>query len=104
MITPYTRYLHHFHLAPESFRPPALAGRYVDMNLVAKADIDPRRVLVSLPPLIKGYLRLGGFVGDGAVIDEQFNTIDVCILVNTELVTEKYVRHYERQRRGSGGA
>ena len=97
-------YLHHFHLAPESFRPPALADRYVDMNLVAKADIDPRRALVSLPPLIKGYLRLGGFVGDGAVIDEQFNTIDVCILVKTELVTEKYLRHYERQRRGSGGA
>jgi putative hemolysin len=97
-------YLHHFHLAPESFRPRALADRYVDMNLIAKAEIDPRRALVSLPPLIKGYLRLGGFVGDGAVIDEQFNTIDVCIQVKTELVTEKYLRHYERQRRGSGGA
>lgn len=96
-------YLHHFHLAPESFRPRALADRYVDMNLIAKGDIDPRRALVSLPPLIKGYLRLGGFVGDGAVIDEQFNTIDVCIQVKTELVTEKYLRHYERQRRGSGG-
>jgi putative hemolysin len=97
-------YLHHFHLAPESFCPRALAERYIDMNLIAKADIDPRRALVSLPPLIKGYLRLGGFVGDGAVIDEQFNTIDVCIQVKTELVTEKYLRHYERQRRGWGGA
>jgi putative hemolysin len=51
----------------------------------------------ALPPLIKGYLRLGGFVGDGAVIDEQFNTTDVCIVVKTALVTEKYSRHYERQ-------
>ena len=50
-----------------------------------------------MPPLIKGYLRLGGFVGDGAVIDEQFNTTDVCILVATDRVTEKYSRHYERQ-------
>jgi putative hemolysin len=73
------------------------------MNLIAKDDIDPRRALAALPPLIKGYLRLGGFVGDGAVIDEQFNTIDVCIQVKTELVTEKYQRHYERERRGSGG-
>ena len=56
-----------------------------------------RAAVAALPPLIKGYLRLGGFVGDGAVIDEQFNTTDVCILVKTDLVTEKYSRHYERQ-------
>jgi putative hemolysin len=53
--------------------------------------------MAALPPLIKGYLRLGAFVGDGAVVDEQFNTIDVCIVVKTDLVTEKYSRHYERQ-------
>ena len=57
----------------------------------------PAQALAALPPLIKGYLRLGGFVGDGAVIDEQFNTTDVCIVVKTDLVTEKYSRHYERQ-------
>lgn len=95
-------YLHHYHLAPESFRPRALPGRFIDMNLMAKDDIDPRRAITGLPPLIKGYLRLGGFVGDGAVVDEEFNTIDVCILVKTDLVTEKYVRHYERERRVSG--
>ena len=59
--------------------------------------IDPGRALNALPPLIKGYLRLGGFTGDGAVIDEQFNTTDVCILVKTDLITEKYSRHYERR-------
>jgi putative hemolysin len=53
--------------------------------------------MAALPPLIKGYLRLGGFVGNGAVVDEQFNTIDVCIVVKTDLVTEKYSRHYGRQ-------
>jgi putative hemolysin len=50
-----------------------------------------------LPPLVKGYLRLGGFVGEGAVIDCDFNTTDVCIVVKTDLVTEKYSRHYVRQ-------
>ena len=94
-------YLYHYHLAPESFRPRALAERYVDMNRLPKEAIDPLRALGELPPLIKGYLRLGGFVGDGAVVDEPFNTIDVCIQVKTELVTQKYMRHYERERRGS---
>jgi putative hemolysin len=59
-----------------------------------------KAAMVSLPPLIKGYLRLGGFVGEGAVIDEQFNTTDVCIVVKTDLVTDKYYRHYERTAGG----
>jgi putative hemolysin len=97
-------YLHHAHLAPDAFRPRALAARYVDMNRLPADAVDPRRALAALPPLIKGYLRLGGFVGDGAVIDEQFNTIDVCILVKTDLVTDKYYRHYDRERREPGAA
>ena len=56
-------------------------------------------MLIELPPLIKGYLRLGGFVGDGAVIDTQFNTTDVAVIVKTDLVTAKYARHFERQNR-----
>ena len=63
------------------------------------ACCSPREVLASLPPLVKGYLRLGGFVGDGAVIDHQFNTTDVAVIVQTDLVTEKYYRHYERSAR-----
>jgi putative hemolysin len=92
-------YLHAHHLAPPDVRPVALASRYVDMRRIDPAGIDARRALSQLPPLIKGYLRLGGFVGDGAVIDRQFNTTDVAIVVKTELVTGKYSRHYERQSR-----
>jgi L-ornithine Nalpha-acyltransferase len=90
-------YLHHHHLAPPGLQPRALAERYVDMCRLGRTEIDVAQALAALPPLIKGYLRVGGFVGDGAVIDEQFNTTDVCILVKTDLVTEKYSRHYERQ-------
>jgi putative hemolysin len=90
-------YLHHYHLAPPLLRPRALAERFVDMCRLHPSAIDSARALTALPPLIKGYLRLGGFVGDGAVIDAQFNTTDVCILVKTDLVTEKYSRHYERR-------
>ncbi len=90
-------YLYDHHLAPPALRARALSERYIDMRRLGPAGFDPHRTLAALPPLIKGYLRLGGFVGDGAVIDEQFNTTDVCVIVKTDLVTEKYSRHYGRQ-------
>ena len=97
-------YLHHHHLAPPALRR-AGAARALCRDAPARPAGDrPEPALAALPPLIKGYLRLGGFVGDGAVIDEQFNTTDVCIVVKTDLVTEKYSRHYERQvERHMGG-
>jgi L-ornithine Nalpha-acyltransferase len=90
-------YLHYHHMAPPRLRPRALDHRYVGMRRLEADAFDPVRTRGALPPLIKGYLRLGGFVGDGAVIDEQFNTIDVCVVVKTDLVAEKYSRHYERR-------
>jgi putative hemolysin len=92
-------YLYHHHLAPPELRARALPERYVDMRRLDRGGFDPEPARSMLPPLIKGYLRLGGFVGDGAVIDEQFNTTDVCVVVKTDLVAQKYSRHYERQSR-----
>lgn len=89
-------YLHHYHLAPEELRTKAVEDRYVAMDRLAKDSFNPKAGIVSVPPLIKGYIRLGGFVGDGAVIDRQFQTTDVCIIVKTELVTARYVNHYNR--------
>ena len=66
------------------------------MRLLPQGAVDARAAIAALPPLIKGYLRLGGFVGEGAVVDHQFHTTDVCVVVKTELVTEKYYRHYTR--------
>ena len=92
-------YLYYYHLAPPALRPRAIEERFVDMRILPREAIDPRATLARMPPLIKGYLRLGGFVGDGAVVDHQFNTTDVSIVVKTDLVTDKYYRHYERERR-----
>jgi len=97
-------YLHHHHLAPPELRPRAVASRFVSMDLLQPSQINTRGALNALPPLIKGYLRLGGFVGEGAVIDEQFNTIDVCVVVKTDLVTDKYFKHYERTAREGADA
>ncbi|HVJ34350.1 MAG TPA: GNAT family N-acyltransferase [Terriglobia bacterium] len=96
-------YLYHRHLAPPEFRMKAIPSRYVDMNMLPPEAFDDKRALVGLPPLIKGYLRLGGFVGDGAVVDHQFGTTDVSIVVVTNLVTDKYYKHYTRSESGGGG-
>ncbi len=100
-------YLYYHHLAPPALCAKALPDRYVDMRLLPRETFDPDKAFDSLkmdprsggnslPPLIKGYLRVGGYVGDGAVIDEQFNTTDVCVIVKTDLITGRYMRHYER--------
>lgn len=90
-------YLHHYHLAPEDMRPKALAERYVDMNLHAAEDLDAREIFKSLPPLIKGYLRVGCTIGEGAVVDEQFNTTDVCIMLPMKEFAPRYRKHYARK-------
>ena len=73
-------YLRHYHLAPLRLRPKARRKRYINMNWHEPGSYDPKAARAALPPLIKGYLRMGGLIGDGAVIDEQFNTIDMCAL------------------------
>lgn len=87
-------YLYHHHLAPAEIRPKALPAHYVDMNLMPKEDVVPRAAINALPPLIKGYLRLNGMVGDGAVLDYAYNTCDVSIIVKTDQLKERYVSRY----------
>lgn len=94
-------YLHHHHLAPPERRPVAVPDRYVSMDRIPADRLDRKQGLAALPPLIKGYLRLGGYVGDGAVVDPQFDTTDVCIVVETQRVTDRYFKHYAR-RAGEG--
>jgi putative hemolysin len=94
-------YLYHYHKTPQNICPRAIEARFVDMNIIPKEHIDQRRAFAALPPLIKGYLRLGATIGDGAVIDEQFNTIDVCIIVQTETVSARYKKHYERKNKAA---
>ena len=88
-------YLYHNHLAPEEICPVAVKDRYINMNIVDKEAINLIETRKRIPPLIKGYLRLGSFVGDGAVLDEQFGTIDICIVLKTDLVSKRYKSHYE---------
>jgi len=98
-LAPCLSYLYQNHLAPENLRPVTLPQYYQPMNLMTPDQLNRQQVVAALPPLMKGYLRLGGFVGDGAFVDRQFNTTDVCIIVKTDLVSEKYYKHYDRTAR-----
>lgn len=89
--------LHHNHLAPPDLRVRAQADAFQPMDLVAEADLDRRAAMVQVPALIKAYLRLGGFVGEGAFVDRAFNTTDVCLILDT-------ARMNDRQKRIYGGA
>ena len=85
-------------LRPQDLRVRAQPAHYLDMNLMPREAIDAPRALQAIPPLIKAYLRLGGFVGDGAFVDEDFNTIDVCVVMDTGRMTERYLAFYRRTR------
>lgn len=84
-------YLHHEFSAPPEWHVRALPDRYVEMNRVAKEDVNARDAIRAVPPMIKGYLRAGCYIGDGAVVDEQFGTTDVLIIFPVSKISERYL-------------
>ncbi|MFN5999417.1 MAG: GNAT family N-acetyltransferase [Paracoccaceae bacterium] len=90
-------YLHHHHLAPPEMRVRALPPHRQEMNLIPVANLDRRAAMVATPALIKAYLRLGGFVGDGAWIDRDFNTTDVCLVMDTGQMSARHREFYIRK-------
>lgn len=87
-------YLHHQARAPEQWRARAQSSRRVEMNRMSKEAIDPKAALRALPPLIKGYLRVGAFIGDDAVIDHQFGTTDVLVVMPVAAIAARYTAHF----------
>jgi L-ornithine Nalpha-acyltransferase len=90
-------YLHHHHLAPPEMRVSARAEHRQAMNLIPADQLDRKSAMAATPALIKAYLRLGGFVGDGAWIDRDFNTTDVCLVMNTALMSARHRDFYIRK-------
>lgn len=81
--------LHHRHLAPEAIRVRAQPDVFQPMDLMREDQIDRPAAMRAVPALIKGYLRLGGFVGEGAFVDHVFNTTDVCLIIDMALVNDR---------------
>ena len=68
------------------------------MDLIPEERIDRRRAMSQTPALIKAYLRIGGFVGEGAYIDHAFNTTDVCLILDTARMNEAQRAIYTKGR------
>lgn len=90
--------LHHRHLAPEDICARCQPDVFHRMDLIPEAQLDRRAAMLAVPPLIKAYLRLGGFVGEGAYQDHAFNTTDVCLILDTARMNEKNRALYTKER------
>ncbi|MEM9522676.1 MAG: GNAT family N-acyltransferase [Pseudomonadota bacterium] len=91
-------FLHHNHLAPKDLRVRALERHFHSMDLMPRHKVDRAAAMRATPALIKAYLRLGGFVGEGAFVDRNFNTIDVCVLMDTARMSARHREFYDRGR------
>lgn len=89
-------FLYHNYLAPEMWRARAHVDRCVPMDVIAKEDIDVREAVRMLPTLVRGYVRAGGYVGDGAVVDDQFNTTDVMIIFPVSEMNDRFRSRFTR--------
>lgn len=87
-------WLAHNHLAPDHQRPLVRPDRGVPLARLPRGAYDDRRALMALPPLVKGYLRVGAKFGDGAFIDHEFNTVDVCVVMPVELIANRYAARF----------
>ena len=88
-------YLHHHHLAPPDLRARAWDAERVETDPRAPGTYDARAAARALPPLIKGYLRVGAMIGDGGSIDRAFNTVDVFVIMPVDRITERYASRFE---------
>jgi putative hemolysin len=87
-------YLAHHARAEGEWSVRARNGRHTPMEMLGRDAVDARRALSSLPPLVKGYLRLGAVFGDGAVIDRKFNTVDVFVVMPVKQMDARYLEHF----------
>ena len=91
-------YLHHFHRAPEGLRVRAWPEHRVEMDILPLDQVTKTDAMAGIPALIKAYLRLGGHVSDGAWLDEDFNTIDLCLVMDTTRMSVKHRDFYIRKK------
>jgi len=90
-------YLYYEHMTPEHWYVRALPDIHVEMKRLPKEEVELKKALRAMPPMIKGYIRAGCFIGDGAVVDEQFGTTDVLILFPVSELNERYSSKFAKK-------
>ncbi|MFM7028191.1 MAG: GNAT family N-acetyltransferase [Chakrabartia sp.] len=87
-------YLAHRHLAQLGARPRAIGPDAISADILPMGSYDERAALMTLPPLVKGYLRTGAMIGEGAFVDHAFNTIDICMVMPVDQITGRYLAKF----------
>ena len=87
-------YLRNNFSLPDELSVKSLDSKSYSTNIKINSDTGDIRTFVKLPPLIKGYIRIGGKVSHDFFIDHNFNTIDLCVIVRTDNIDEKYKKKY----------
>jgi putative hemolysin len=87
-------FLFHHAQAEPQWRVAPLPRKFTSMDRISAGDMDARRALAALPPLIKGYMRVGAKFGDGAVIDRQFGVTDVFVVMPIHEIEGRYIEYF----------
>lgn len=91
-------YLIHNHRAPDEICPtpkPEVAAKF---DLIPADKIERKEAFSKLPALLKGYMRTGCMVGNGAVIDNICKTTDVFIIMDTDKIVKRYSEHFVEKK------
>ncbi len=92
LFTKQLSYLYHYHRPPDNLKTSPHKNLKANFQLIDKGLIDSDEEFRKLPPLIKAYLRVGAWVGNGAIIDNEFNTTDVLIVLDSKKILKKYAQ------------
>ncbi|MDB5650862.1 MAG: hypothetical protein JWL62_2382, partial [Hyphomicrobiales bacterium] len=91
-------FLHHNAMAQGEWATAALPERHVSMDIIMQEAIELRRAVDKLPTLVRGYLRVGAKFGSGAVVDRQFGTTDVFVIMPVADIESRYLDHFSGMR------
>lgn len=87
-------YIHQNFLVNDEWLARAQPHLYCNMDLMPSEAIRARKALAEMPPLVKGYMRLGAMFGDGAVVDRAFNTTDILVVLPVTSIGDRYINYY----------
>ncbi len=85
-------YLHHYHRPPDFLNTLPIKKLKANFQIIKKEQINSSEEFRKLPPLIKAYIRVGAWVGSGAIVDSKFNTTDVLIVLNSKKILKRYAQ------------
>ena len=93
-LAPQLSFLFHHAKAEPQWLVRPLPRKLTPMDSLARSELDAKRALAALPPLVKGYMRVGAKFGDGAVVDHQFGVTDVFVVMPINEIEGRYIEYF----------